>query len=176
MIYYNTNPGQPQFVDAEWIKQNTSLDPEKTPPSALAAAGFYLRVVIPEGGYNSQLVNVTQTAEIVEYDYVITLTATPFSGQTYTNSVYNTSYALLEGTDWLVTRKAEDGTPIPEDWATWRESVRTAAQEKITAIEATTTEEELKTYVLSPEYSAWPFPPAEPPENRPIVSGESVLS
>jgi hypothetical protein len=54
------------------------------------------------------------------------------------------AYSLLEPSDWYVVRKSENGTAIPADWDTWRESIRTTYQEQVVAINACTTVLELQ--------------------------------
>jgi hypothetical protein len=44
------------------------------------------------------------------------------------------AYSLLEPSDWYVVRKSENGTAIPADWDTWRESIRTTYQEQVTQL------------------------------------------
>lgn len=170
MNYYNTNPNQPQFVSAEWVKENTSLDPATATPQQLAAAGYYLVVLNPAGGVNGPIVK-TQTEGIVGYDYVITQTATPYSKETYITQTRNTAYDLLVPSDWLEIRQGENGTPIPEDWGNWRESIRVECKIKVDAINATETTEELTAYVLSSAYTTWPIAPATPAEDRTEVAG-----
>lgn len=52
--------------------------------------------------------------------------------------------SLLQATDWYATRKAESGTAIPDNIATYRAAVRTKSGEIETAINACTTFAELK--------------------------------
>jgi hypothetical protein len=54
------------------------------------------------------------------------------------------AYSLLEPSDWYVVRKSENGTAIPADWDTWRESIRTTYQSQVTMINACTTVPELQ--------------------------------
>ena len=54
------------------------------------------------------------------------------------------AYSLLEPSDWYVVRKSENGTAIPSDWDTWRESIRTTYQSQVTMINACTTVPELQ--------------------------------
>jgi hypothetical protein len=75
------------------------------------------------------------------------------------------AYGLLEPSDWYVVRKSENGTAIPADWDTWRESIRTTYQEQVTiAINACTTVPELQalfTPVGDPPVAPLPqFPPS----------------
>lgn len=59
--------------------------------------------------------------------------------------------ALLQPTDWIVTRKIERGIEIPADVATYRAAVISAADANEAAISATNTVAELAEVVV-----AWP--------------------
>jgi hypothetical protein len=161
MSYYNTNPGQPQFVTADWVLANGGIDPYTATPEELAAAGFYLMVVEPEPSYDPELVSIEQTQGIVGTNYVVSYKLVPFPASEYVSSVKSQAYAILQPTDWLVVRKVENGAEIPEDWNTWRESIRVESQDKVTTID-TATEEELVAYVQSPAYTYWPPEPTAP--------------
>ena len=65
------------------------------------------------------------------------------------------AYSLLEPSDWYVVRKSENGTAIPSDWDTWRESIRTTYQQQVVAINACTTVPELQ--------ALYEYNDAEPP-------------
>jgi hypothetical protein len=54
------------------------------------------------------------------------------------------AYSILQPSDWYVVRKSENGTAIPADWDTWRESIRTTYQSQVTMINACTTVPELQ--------------------------------
>ena len=86
-------------------------------------------------------------------------TATPKSLNDTTDSEGNTTpglksnaisvqnqqaYSLLQPSDWYVVRESENGTAIPTDWDTWRESIRTTYQSQVTDINACTTVPELQ--------------------------------
>ena len=82
-----------------------------------------------------------------------TTTTDPVTGETGTTpglksnaiSTQNAqAYGLLEPSDWYVVRKSENGTAIPSDWDTWRESIRTTYQQQVVAINACTTVPELQ--------------------------------
>ena len=73
-----------------------------------------------------------------------------------------TAGTLLSSSDWMVVREADNGTVINADWKAWRESVRTAAAEKVTAIEATADSSELATYITGETYNVWPRDPDSP--------------
>jgi hypothetical protein len=80
---------------------------------------------------------------------------TLWAGQTRT-----TANTLLFPNDWLIVREMDNGTPCPTDMKTWREDIRLSAKDKVEAIEATTTTDELAVYVTSPAYSTWPVAPS----------------
>jgi hypothetical protein len=73
-----------------------------------------------------------------------------------------TAGTLLAPSDWLVIRETDNATPVPTEWRTWREAIRTATGVKIDAIEATTTTEELAAYITGADYPAWPADPSQP--------------
>ena len=57
---------------------------------------------------------------------------------------------LLESSDWYVTRKAEAGTAIPSDVATYRAAVRTASatmENKVKAISDTTNQTNMNAFI-----------------------------
>jgi len=70
-----------------------------------------------------------------------------------------TAGTLLQPTDWMIIRHADNGTEIPIDWQLWRQLVRITTGDKITAIEATTTTEELAAYITGADYPTWPDQP-----------------
>jgi hypothetical protein len=73
------------------------------------------------------------------------------------------AYGLLEPSDWYVVRKSENGTAIPADWDSWRESIRTTYQEQVVAINACTTVPELQAlYTYSGEPPTRPLPEFPP--------------
>ena len=78
--------------------------------------------------------------------------------------IINQAYGLLQPSDWYVVRESENGTAIPTDWDTWRESIRTTYQSQVTDINACTTVPELQalfTPVGNPPVAPLPqFPPS----------------
>jgi hypothetical protein len=54
------------------------------------------------------------------------------------------AYSILQPSDWYVVRESENGTAIPTNWDTWRESIRTTYQSQVTMINACTTVPELQ--------------------------------
>ena len=73
-----------------------------------------------------------------------------------------TAGTLLQPTDWMVIREADNGAVMPQEVKDRRQEIRLLSGDKITAIQATTTTEELAAYVTGPEYSQWE-PEPEPP-------------
>lgn len=55
--------------------------------------------------------------------------------KTWTAQFKQTAYTMLAPSDWLVIRKQENDTPIPADWTTYREAVRTTCALAITDID-----------------------------------------
>jgi hypothetical protein len=71
----------------------------------------------------------------------------------------NQAYGLLQPSDWYVVRQSENGTAIPADWDTWRESIRTTCESQVTMINACTTVPQLQAlYVYSGEPPTRPLP------------------
>jgi hypothetical protein len=54
------------------------------------------------------------------------------------------AYSILQPSDWYVVRESENGTAIPTNWDSWRESIRTTYQSQVTMINACTTVPELQ--------------------------------
>ena len=82
----------------------------------------------------------------------------------FTPQINSAAYNILLPSDWLVVRKVENGTEIPANWNTWREEIRVEARNKVDAVNACTTSDELSTYVSSPAYAYWAPEPVTPPQ------------
>jgi hypothetical protein len=67
-----------------------------------------------------------------------------------------TAGTLLQPTDWMIIRQADNGVEADPAIKTWREDIRLATGDKITAIEATTTTDELAAYITGADYPVWP--------------------
>lgn len=78
-----------------------------------------------------------------------------------------TAGTLLAPTDWMVIREADNGSPVPDAWRTWREAVRQAAGEKVTAVSATESTSELADYITGSDYPAWPLDPNSSAPSQP---------
>lgn len=85
----------------------------------------------------------------------------------WTATTRDTAGKLLAPSDWLVIREADNGTAVPDAWRTWREAVRTASGEKVTAIEQTADTDELAAYITGADYPVWPSDPSAPAQPAP---------
>jgi hypothetical protein len=74
----------------------------------------------------------------------------------------HTANTLLQPTDWIIIREADNGKPADPLLKTWRQDVRFAAGEKITAINATVDTPELAAYITGADYPVWPSDPYAP--------------
>lgn len=85
-----------------------------------------------------------------------------------------TAGTLLQPTDWIIIREADNGKPADPVIKTWREMVRLAAGSKVYEIEHTADTAALAAYITGPDYSAWPSQDAAPapaPEDTITFSG-----
>ena len=64
---------------------------------------------------------------------------------------------LLQPTDWMVIREADNGITVDPAIRTWREEIRLACGSKVYEIEQTVSTDALAAYVTSSEYSIWPM-------------------
>ena len=78
--------------------------------------------------------------------------------------VKQTAGTMLSPTDWYIVRNSENGSAVPQEVLDRRSEIRSYSNQKEAAIEATTTTEELATYVTSSEFSQWE--PVEEPEEE----------
>ena len=74
----------------------------------------------------------------------------------WTGQTRTTANTLLQPTDWMVVREADNGTPVDLETKALRQEIRLAAGEKVTAIEATADTDELAAYITGSDYPSWP--------------------
>jgi hypothetical protein len=72
-----------------------------------------------------------------------------------------TAWSMLAPSDWMIVRKAEDGTAVPADWTSYREAVRTTCQLAITDMESTT---DINAFISSVTSVQWPISPVDVPQ------------
>ena len=82
--------------------------------------------------------------------------------QQWSDQTRTTANSLLQPTDWMIIREADNGTAADPLLKIWRQDVRFATGDKITAINATTTTDELAAYITGAEYPVWPQLDPEP--------------
>lgn len=75
---------------------------------------------------------------------------------TWAGQLKQTAYSMLLPSDWMVVRKTEDGTAVPADWTSYRESVRTTCALAIGSMEATT---DIDAFIASVTSVQWPKDP-----------------
>jgi len=66
------------------------------------------------------------------------------------------AWTMLVGSDWMIVRKQEDGTAVPAEWTSYRESVRTTCALAISDMEATT---DIEDFIASVSAVQWPRSP-----------------
>ena len=80
----------------------------------------------------------------------------------WTQQTRTTANTLLQPTDWIIIREADNGKPADPLLKVWRQDVRFAAGEKVTAINATVDSPELAAYITGTDYPVWPSDPYAP--------------
>jgi hypothetical protein len=63
--------------------------------------------------------------------------------QNLVNQTNTNAYAILLPTDWMVVKAIETGGTVPAAWNTWRQTIRTQAQDYVALVNACTTVEQL---------------------------------
>ena len=77
----------------------------------------------------------------------------------YVNQENDTANSILAGSDWMVTRKEEIGTPIPPEYVTFRSEVRNTCGLRQQAEMGTTTTQQLEALVKAPAFIPDPNDP-----------------
>lgn len=90
----------------------------------------------------------------------------------WTQQTRTTANTLLQPTDWVIIREADNGAAADPLLKIWRQDVRFATGEKVTAIEATADTTELAAYITGAEYPVWPSDPYAP---TPLPSSDGVV-
>ena len=73
-----------------------------------------------------------------------------------------TANSLLQPTDWIIIREADNGKAADPVLKTWREEIRLAAGSKVYEIGQTTDTDALAAYITGADYPAWPVDPYAP--------------
>lgn len=90
--------------------------------------------------------------------------------EAWTRRTREMAFGLLLENDWMVVRQAEGGAAMDQSWKDWRAAVRTAAGEKIAAMESKTSTEDLANYLVGDEYRTWPSDPNAPAGSNLVVT------
>jgi hypothetical protein len=93
----------------------------------------------------------------------------------WTQQTRHTANTLLQPTDWIIIREADNGKEADPLIKIWRQDVRFAAGDKITAIGATLDTPELAAYITGADYPAWPSDPYAPAQPAPTDGVEPVV-
>ena len=127
---------------------------------------YYDSVSVGGTTYTNTVVGAYGTATPKSLDD--TTTTDPVTGETTTspglksNAVttqQQQAYSILLPSDWYVVRQQENGTAVPTNWNTWRQSIRTTCENQITMINACTTVPELQAlYVYTGDPATRPLP------------------
>lgn len=80
----------------------------------------------------------------------------------WTQQTRNTANTLLQPTDWMIIREADNGKTADPALKQWREDIRLATGQKNAAIQSTIDTPALAEYVTSSSYSTWPNDPYSP--------------
>jgi hypothetical protein len=75
---------------------------------------------------------------------------------TWSAQFKQTAYSMLLPSDWMVVRKQEDGTAVPQDWTDYRTGVRETCALAIEGLEATTN---IDAFIASVTAVQWPVAP-----------------
>lgn len=90
----------------------------------------------------------------------------------WTDTTRTTANTLLQPTDWIIIREADNGKPADPALKQWREDIRAASGVKIAAIAATTDTTELAAYITGADYHVWPVNPYVPVANGVEPAGD----
>lgn len=82
--------------------------------------------------------------------------------KTWTAQFKQTAYTMLLPSDWLIIRKQENSTDIPQDWLDYRAGVRMTCALAIEGLEATT---DIDAFIASVAAVQWPV---SPDSQRPV--------
>ena len=80
----------------------------------------------------------------------------------WTAQTRTTAGTLLQPTDWIIIREADNGKAADPVLKTWREEIRLAAGSKVYEIGQTTDTDALAAYITGADYPAWPVDPYAP--------------
>ncbi len=157
-MWYSKNDGQyiqdgSQFTirgveyPANWINLST--------PEEKAAIGLE-EVIATNSPANDQYYWVSYTLDKATLTYVNTpKDLTDVKGNAI-SQVNASAYSILFQTDWMSIKAIETSVPMPANWRSWRESIRTTAASTVSLIEAAAGVSDVETIMGN---IAWPKDP-----------------
>jgi hypothetical protein len=74
----------------------------------------------------------------------------------WTSQINQSAWNILMPSDWMVVRKQEDGTTIPQSWTDYRAAVRKTAADTIAALTAA---KDIDAFISSVTSVQWPVSP-----------------
>jgi hypothetical protein len=83
-----------------------------------------------------------------------------------------TANSLLQPTDWIIIREADNGKAADPVLKTWREEIRLAAGSKNYEIGQTADTDALAAYITGADYPAWPVDPYAPVPPQPVLADD----
>jgi hypothetical protein len=89
----------------------------------------------------------------------------------WTQQTRHTANTLLQPTDWIIIREADNGKVADPVIKTWREQVRLAAGSKVYEIEHTVDTPALAAYITGVDYPAWPSQDSAPEDTITFSGG-----
>jgi len=78
----------------------------------------------------------------------------------WTSQINQSAWNILMPSDWMVVRKQEDGTAIPQAWTDYRAAVRKAAADAVAALTAAT---DIDAFIKAVTNISWPTSPDSKP-------------
>jgi hypothetical protein len=90
----------------------------------------------------------------------------------WTNQTRQTANTLLQPTDWIIIREADNGKAADPVLKTWREEIRLAAGSKVYEIKQTADTDALAAYITGADYPAWPVDPYAPVPVEPVPADD----
>lgn len=145
---------------ANWLRLSTQLDRDKLgivwidPPEPYDERFYWGR---------------SEDGELIPKDHAQLV-------EQWTAQTRTTAGTLLAPTDWIIIREADNGKPADPAIKTWREDIRLATGEKITAITQTADTPALAAYITGADYPVWPSDPYGPASAEPGASDRLELS
>jgi len=122
---------------------------------------YYDSVAVGGTTYTNTVVGAYGAATPKSLDDTTNLdgTVTPGLKSNAVTTQQQQAYGILQPSDWYVVRQQENGTAVPTNWNTWRQSIRTTCENQITMINACTTVPELQAlYVYTGNPATRPLP------------------